>query len=756
MTTSSCKYARFCDQPSLDTACNHTHGYSAQSRRVGLAWEEPDLSAGIHMLSSGSPMRRPLSPTSGLLRTEPKLPHRPLMKRMTELVGPRRSLSRLIESVAPRNSITPSSFRRMVSMRESTPTGARQRVGMLVVMPKSVAICYWDSCVFMGVLVTGLLEPLLICFNLARRYTWWFDFGLTLIFMADNVSYFLRAVKISTREGTVVITEPRDIARRYLYGNFTIDFVSAFPFNWFLDSVAIGRGLRLIRLLRFWRLPRLMDHLQAIFGFSFRTINSIEFVLIIFMALHWLACAWVFFGLKDRDSWLAAAQDKLEFFEVGEHANTYLLSLYWSVSVLSSVGFGDITPVAQLEFVVAILCMALGGGVWAYVVGNVCGMVTALDKHRISYENTMNDVNLICQERRLPKDLQAKVRKFYHQSQEFLRMKQYHDTIGELSPALKGEVMLWMYGECFRKVWYLEGVDTKCAVVLAEGMVPYMFAPDEWIEDSVHGVRCLMFLRSGLCVRKCGLLAPGSVWGTDVILGSDEMRDIEELLDRVNARSVTFAFVLRLPKMCIDHAAGLFPVFATRLRKSHLRMLFWRGVIATARAMKRHEAGVSEKAETEFNRWEKLGRTMSLRIHREGTAACSRKLKKERRSPVKCERPSTAVLPVPTEGRAETDDGGIALEFTGGDSPRSRMTASRTSRGPALGGTLDGSPRSGGYFMKAANAKEGAAGLEAWCAETDRRIEAHDKKLDRVIEELEELSGLTRRLLLRLDAEEKY
>jgi len=781
MTTSRCNYARIMDLPSPNSACN-PGSHASKSRVSGWAWEEPDLSAGIQSLSSGGPMQRSFNPPSGVLCTGPKLPHRRMMRRcttiMAELVrqSSRRSFGRLIEALAPRRSVRRSMFFRSDTRRESTPT-----VEKLVVMPKSIALCYWDLCVLMGVLVTGILEPLVMCFELSGHYSLWFDSCLTMIFTADTISYFFRAVKESTREGVVVVTEPRDIARRYLRGNFTFDFVSAFPFNLFLESVAIGRGLRLLLLLRFWRLPRLMDHLQAIFGWSFRAINTLEFVLIIAMVLHWLACAWVFFGLMEEESWLTTARSNFEFFEVHDNTDTYLLSLYWSVTVLSSVGFGDITPVARLEFVVANLCMALGGGVWAYVVGNVCGMVTALDKHRISYENKMNDVNVICYERRLPKGLQSRVRKFYHQSQEFLRMKQYHDTIGELSQALKGEVMLWMYGECFRKVWYLEGLDAKCAVVLAEGMVPYMFAPDEWIEDSVNGVRCLMFLRSGLCVRKCGLLAPGSVWGTDVILGSDEIHDIEELLDRVNARSVTFAFVLRLPKMCIDHAAGLFPEFATRLRKSHLRMLFWRGIVATARAVKRVEAGAPLKAETDFTRWEKLGHAMSSRMHREGAVADNRGLLRaastcvaaEQVLPVNghrrladAERPPTDLLPVPTEEGADSDDGIRSPRSTGEDSFGLRIleVPTRSTKGPAGGRTLAGSPGSAVCFEEAATAVEAAkttdlsktAGLQAWCAATDRRIEAQHKQLNTVVDRLEELTGLTRRLLLRLDAEEKY
>lgn len=196
-------------------------------------------------------------------------------------------------------------------------------------------------------------------------------------------------------------------------------------------------------------------------------------------------------------------------------------------------------------------------------------------------------------------------------------MQKYHETIRSLSPALKGEVVSWMYGDCFKRVWYFKDVvDERCARLLTEGMVPRMYAKEEWIEDTVDGVRCLLFLRSGLCVRKCNLLAPGACWGLDVILGSEEHHDIESLLDKELARSINFVFVLKLSKISIDRAASTIPEFARRLRKAHLRMLFWRGVIAAARATKRLQTP-AELQHSDTPAWDRAGRMMGQIVHKD-------------------------------------------------------------------------------------------------------------------------------------------
>merc|ERR1719183_606410 len=135
--------------------------------------------------------------------------------------------------------------------------------------------------------------------------------------------------------------------------------------------------------------------------------------------------------------------------------------------------------------------MGIGGTVWAYVVGSVCGMAASMDKHRNAFENQLNDVNVLCTERKFPSELTERVQSYYKHAKEFMRMKLYHDTIKELSPALKGEVVNWMYGSCFKRVWYFDVVDERCSCFLSEGMVPLMYAPEEWVEDSIEGTRCL-------------------------------------------------------------------------------------------------------------------------------------------------------------------------------------------------------------------------------------------------------------------------
>ena len=58
----------------------------------------------------------------------------------------------------------------------------------------------------------------------------------------------------------------------------------------------------------------------------------------------------------------------------------YIVSLYWSTATLSTLGYGDVIPTTDLERVFVVVATILGGSMYAYIVGNVCGIAASMDE----------------------------------------------------------------------------------------------------------------------------------------------------------------------------------------------------------------------------------------------------------------------------------------------------------------------------------------------------------------------------------------
>ena len=128
--------------------------------------------------------------------------------------------------------------------------------------------------------------------------------------------------------------------------------------------------LKTARLLRLFRAARKLDR-------NYEYMTSLLFLMIMFFMLvaHWLACIWYAIGIKEVEihegvSWLsvlhyhrtrpsysqtAALKDLLSL------RTRYLASLYYVMTLCTTVGFGNVSANTDGEMIFSIVCMLMGG-----------------------------------------------------------------------------------------------------------------------------------------------------------------------------------------------------------------------------------------------------------------------------------------------------------------------------------------------------------------------------------------------------------
>ena len=119
------------------------------------------------------------------------------------------------------------------------------------------------------------------------------------------------------------------------------------------------------------------------------------FLFIICMSSHWLSCGWIALSYEGRP------EDDL--------ATTYLKALYWSITTLTTVGYGDIIPETNPQIIYTMFVQILGVGLYGYIIGNVANVLSKKDHSRARYLENFEKLSALVSYRSVPMDVQLRI-----------------------------------------------------------------------------------------------------------------------------------------------------------------------------------------------------------------------------------------------------------------------------------------------------------------------------------------------------------
>jgi hypothetical protein len=222
----------------------------------------------------------------------------------------------------------------------------------------------------------------------------------------------------------------------------------------------------------------------------------------------------------------------------------------------------------MFEYWVATFCTSVMAAIWAYVIGAVCGIVSTMEPHEMSFKRTMDDLNWLMSDRRMPHDMCRKLRRYFHETREMNRRRAEREVIDQMSPKLQGEFALFMHQKWIEKVWYLRNMPHEIIVFMSRNLDMAVYSPNE----EVFSDRTLFIVRRGICALSGKILVSGDIWGEDMLLSNDFLRS------KNRARSLSYLSVLMLHVEDMVDIVANFPEARARLRWSQVQIAIVRGV----------------------------------------------------------------------------------------------------------------------------------------------------------------------------------
>merc|ERR1719440_299053 len=89
--------------------------------------------------------------------------------------------------------------------------------------------------------------------------------------------------------------------------------------------------------------------------------------------------------------------------------NLYIAALHYAIMTITSIGYGDITPVQFEEYLLGCAAQILGGVVWATSVGSICAMLTTSNPAALKAKQIMDELNGLIHSNGIPDDMALKL-----------------------------------------------------------------------------------------------------------------------------------------------------------------------------------------------------------------------------------------------------------------------------------------------------------------------------------------------------------
>ena len=326
----------------------------------------------------------------------------------------------------------------------------------------------WDLTVLVATLIVAVLTPVEVVFEL-RDVGWLTALSATIsiLFALDIRQRFTRPVVVDGRQ----ITDPDTIRQRYLRTWFIVDLLAAIPFDLIAAAPGISgsslapvlRFLGLLRLLRVARIFVLSRELRLRTSFNPALLRLAFFAFWVALLAHWIACGWI-----ALDGHLVGPLD----------LPAYQQALYWTITTLTTVGFGDLTPETPGQVWFTMGVMGLGAAIYAYIIGNVASLLANLDVMRARHLGRIETINNFMRDRNVPRGLQARVRDYYNYLWES-RATQQSEMLDDLPAPLRIEIAMHLNRTILRKVPLFADASEDFLRELVLHLEPGVFLPGQ-------------------------------------------------------------------------------------------------------------------------------------------------------------------------------------------------------------------------------------------------------------------------------------
>ena len=380
-----------------------------------------------------------------------------------------------------------------------------------IILPDNPYKKIWDLLIAFLILYSAIITPYEIAFSESNQSSW-FEILIDIFLAIDIVLTFFSAY---TDEEENLVKNHKKIIKKYLKSWFIIDIISVFPINNLFKNgkysglTKISKLPKLYRLIKLTKLLRMtkmsskgnLNRVTKFFMEKLKINANVErlffFVLTFLLMNHLCACFWYFMAkIEDfsPDSWVV----RLGYMD-NSNLELYIISFYWTLTTVTTVGYGDITAGTTIERIYNLFIMSFGVLLYSFAIGSLSSIVSTLDQKSEEMNQKLQILSSIKKEFNLEQGIYDKVRKVikYDLSRN---QKDKMVFLQELPNKLRIELSQIMHDKVIQNFYFFRDQPSDFFAYVSPLLKPVKFSKNDYLYKCQDMIDEMYFVAKGTVI----------------------------------------------------------------------------------------------------------------------------------------------------------------------------------------------------------------------------------------------------------------
>jgi uncharacterized Tic20 family protein len=268
------------------------------------------------------------------------------------------------------------------------------------------------------------------------------------------------------------------------------------------------------------------------------------FFLILLLIGHFFGCLWVFVARNlhkeevEGDSWIEVGN-----FQTMSVFSLYITSYYFTMTTITTVGYGDIGGNSTLERVICIFLQLIGVVSYSFASGSLTQILANYDSISQRNQGKIDMLNKIFKENSLPADLYYQLMTQIQSQTSPKDRNEIMDFLDDLPFRLKVRTIMYIFKESYESVNYLKSQSNNFLAWICPLLTQVFIPIDQYIYYETDSITEIYFQISGFAAFVLPLkknivylyVNNGEFFGeVDLIMPAKEQgRSVEEMFDQI-------------------------------------------------------------------------------------------------------------------------------------------------------------------------------------------------------------------------------